>query len=356
MIHFPSPAATPKKHHTIQITPTVGDLCSRIYHLIPRLKGNVEHSAVRLTLEDKARTLATRHDLEVLSREDTDFYLNVRLLFDEKNKVDPSIANQLINPRVPPSTPQNLIFKRPAEQTPQVEGSVKKQKLETPQSTPLAQKVASTPLRPPATTTDKTKDPTMTFGSSCYEKHLGKVGQALPIPDNLITLMQEPCPFYPDKIIYQTHIFRLIVPEINGKPYTLANLNDFFKKTSHPTKMSHIEADALMKYGNEAPAKPYWIMVTREPIPESLNKTREEQEALLAKYPNYRMGTILELSTSFLTQYVECQERLNADTYSRTLEPGLTLGCFSVSGLFLGEYDDNTRQIKVGINAVRQIS
>lgn len=377
MAIFTSITGGPTNSKPIQIVPNVDDLQSRLLHILnrPDLRES-KNAPLRNVLENKARLLSTCLGTNVLSIEDVDFYVKTRSLIDITNRISSVVAQQLITSMESSPAPSSHT-KRPL---PQSETPNKHQKTDRvqvlPPLTPLAlfnqhRRVdffpqTSMQAPPPPSPVTKTSiipaapvAPSFAFGCSEYETYLGKVAQTLPNnAQKIIELMQQPCPFHPGKQIYQTHILRWIVPEIDGKSYTLRGQTSFFthsKLGDRKTQCSLIDKTLLDKYGDQSVPAPRWILVTCELIPGSEGKSREDQLKLLATYPSYRLGTALELTTSLLTHYVYCKERLYEKTYTRTQESGFAVGGYTKSGLYVGEYDDNKAQEKVGIAAVREL-
>ena len=59
------------------------------------------------------------------------------------------------------------------------------------------------------------------LGKKEWEKYFGDIGIEPPLPSNIEDILNEPCSFWPDKKIKETHLLVLIPNTVNGKPFTI---------------------------------------------------------------------------------------------------------------------------------------
>ena len=173
--------------------------------------------------------------------------------------------------------------------------------------------------------------PSQAFGAKEWEKYFGKVGQEPLLPTDISTTLSGACPFWPDKQVKDTHLLVLIPATVNGKPYNLNLLEEFIQHPlggGHATKYDPY-GDLLKKaYGTQAPRRSYWVLMTRDVLEGSRNKTYADQQALVAGHAKrtqlpYELPSALEAATAILSHYVRSGERLCADnpwTYTRCRE------------------------------------
>lgn len=72
--------------------------------------------------------------------------------------------------------------------------------------------------------------PAIAFGKVLWEKYIGDVGTEPPLPSNIHEILQSPCPFFPGKNVYETHLLMLIPQTVNGKSLTLNYLEGLVKR------------------------------------------------------------------------------------------------------------------------------
>ena len=169
------------------------------------------------------------------------------------------------------------------------------------------------------------------FGAKAWSQYFGDVGAEPSLPTDISTTLSGACPFWPDKQVKDTHLLVLIPATVNGKPYNLNLLEEFIQHPlggGHATKYDPY-GDLLKKaYGTQAPRRSYWVLMTRDVLEGSRNKTYADQQALVAGHAKrtqlpYELPSALEAATAILSHYVRSGERLCADnpwTYTRCRE------------------------------------
>jgi hypothetical protein len=188
------------------------------------------------------------------------------------------------------------------------------------------------------------------FGKAEWEAYFGDVGIEPPLPPNIAEILNSSCPFWPGKKVHETHLLVLVPQTVKGQPLTLKSLGELVQKPlkGHDTKYS---AYYLSEY-RDPPAPPsHWVLLTRDVIEGSRNKSYKEQQDLLAKYckqaqVSYEVPKILDAAVCILMEHVRsgtrlygrepvtftrCQEKYNADWQ-------LGVGGFGSSGLYICLY------------------
>lgn len=207
--------------------------------------------------------------------------------------------------------------------------------------TPLPKVVA---LPPP----NKPSLPDIAFGKEQWAKYLGDIGSEPPLPSNIQTILQSPCPFWPDKKIKDTHLLVLVPQTVNGKPLTLKNLGELVKSLKSGSSMTYTYFNPG-GYNANTPAKPsHWVLMTKDVIPGSRGKSYANQQKLVNQTPSYQVPTILEAATCIFMEYARSGNRVYSDnlcTYTRCQERynekwQLIVGGFSDDGIDVDFYQD----------------
>jgi len=68
------------------------------------------------------------------------------------------------------------------------------------------------------------------LGRSCGKVVFGDIGVEPPLPQNIHEILHNPCPFWPEKKVKDTHLLVLIPKTVNGQLLTLANLKEWIQK------------------------------------------------------------------------------------------------------------------------------
>ena len=183
--------------------------------------------------------------------------------------------------------------------------------------------------------------PSIAFGKADWEKYFGDIGVEPPLPADIENILNEPCSFWPDKKVKETHLLVLIPNKVNRKPFTMKYLGRLIKKPKfgHSTKYEFYYAGA-----KEEACPSHWVLMTRDIIPSSRGYLGFFD--LIANYRRrtglpYEVPHLLEATTSILMHYVRTGERLYSDdpltwTYSQDVDKNndsLVVGAFALGGL-----------------------
>ena len=142
--------------------------------------------------------------------------------------------------------------------------------------------------------------------------YLEDSGYIPPLPKNITEILQAPCPFYPDKKVEETHLLVLIPKTVNGKPFTLNLLQELIQNPKEKNRTCFMCLPKYIKkdFGDAQVEKSYWMLMTKEVIPESLNKTYEEQKELVQNQDGYEIPGTLEATIGIFMHYFKTGERL----------------------------------------------
>jgi hypothetical protein len=237
----------------------------------------------------------------------------------------------------------------------------------------------------------KTIIPSMAFGPQEWKKYYGEVGAAPSLPTNIETILGASCPFWPEKQVKDTHLLALIPATVDGAPFTLNLLGELIrrpKSDGHRTQYrgygdDNYERDTKEQIGAIFPAVSYWLLMTRDMLPDSHDKAYAYQKELVAAYAKraglpYELPKALEAATVILTHYVRTGERLYdypTSTYDALLtftrcqdllrsygddyDAAIVGGFFESSGLTIGHgYDyggGSSDDESCGVSGVRKV-
>lgn len=130
----------------------------------------------------------------------------------------------------------------------------------------------------------KEEDPDLTdkFGADKWKKYFGEVGPEPTIPEHISARLNQPCKLFPGEKVHETHLLTLIPATVNGEPLTL---NSFQKLSENPKEAGyqgkyyrHFYNDPVkQEFGDKTSGKSYWVLMTRDVIPDSREKEYVDQ-------------------------------------------------------------------------------
>jgi hypothetical protein len=183
------------------------------------------------------------------------------------------------------------------------------------------------------------------FGPKEWFIHFGAHLRNVPrLPSNIVEILSSPCPFWPDKKVYETHLLVLVPQTVSGQPLTLKTLGELTKKRliGFATRFSSCN---LGEYTDPAAPPSHWVLMTRDVIEGSRNKSYQTQQALLNQKAggSYEVPTILDATVCIFMEYVRTWTLLYSRnrvtyTYTRCQEKydahwQLVVGGFASDGL-----------------------
>jgi len=191
----------------------------------------------------------------------------------------------------------------------------------------------------------------LAFGKADWERFFGDVGAVPDIPEGMAEILKAPCPFNPEKQVKDTHMLVLIPQTVDGKPFTLNLLQELIQK--HKEKEAsrfEIYSDQVKnELGDKQCEEAHWILMTKDVIPGSRNKTYDEQKQLVKEKREgvYELPSAIEAAASILMHYFKTNEHLYGQhpwTYTRCQETVIenqwpvAIGGFSPGGLDVHYY------------------
>jgi hypothetical protein len=206
------------------------------------------------------------------------------------------------------------------------------------------------------------------FGAAAWKEFMGAdVGEEPPLPADILEILAAPCRFAADgRLVADTHLLTLIPETINGQPLNINTLGKLFKAifpnvgddTGYSNILNEIQA-AAVNHG-----KSCWVLMTRNYIKGSGNKTFAEQQALVAKrgQNKYEVPLALEAVACILLEFARTKgvTRLfnsecltNTRCQERTESGSLVVGDFSPAGLAVSH--DSYGEDDIPIAALRNL-
>jgi NLR family CARD domain-containing protein 3 len=170
-----------------------------------------------------------------------------------------------------------------------------------------------------------------TLGEVEWKHYFGDIESAPDLPSDIDAILDSACPFWPEKQVKDTHLLVLMPATVDGKPFTLNLLQELIecsKSGGHGAQYSWYASGVREQFGAVSPAASYWLLMTRDVLPESRRKTYAAQQKLIVDHARdtrlpYELPKVLEAATAILTHYVRNGERLYSDspwTYTRCQE------------------------------------
>jgi hypothetical protein len=219
--------------------------------------------------------------------------------------------------------------------------------------------------------------PAMAFGAQAWRQYFGEVGMQPCLPSDIGEILNSVCPFWPGKLVKDTHLLVLIPATVDSKAFTLDLLGELVRNPrggGHSTQYFLYDDEVRRSSGDVYSSSSYWVLLTRDVLPGSRSKPYTAQQALIAEqtshidYPPYETPRVLEAATAILSHYVRSGERLYEGVDNELLSTStrcaelledvaghllpVTVGRFCSRGLvFLSGFDDDAES---GLSCLRQ--
>lgn len=145
------------------------------------------------------------------------------------------------------------------------------------------------------------------FDKEKWEKHIGKVEGDLPFPTGIIETLRQPCPYFPGKRVYETHMLTLTPTTVNDKPLTINSIEELVKhpKVGYSTRYGRFcPCDVFDEHGDKSFEMAHWVLITKYVIPESRGKSYKTQVELVGAKEGYEVPKVLDMITSIFMHYV----------------------------------------------------
>jgi hypothetical protein len=203
------------------------------------------------------------------------------------------------------------------------------------------------------------------FGPKEWYTYFGAYLRNVPrLPSNIAEVLNSPCPFWPERQVHETHVLVLIPETVSGQPLNLNTLGELAKKLIQGFTAQY-KFFNIDDYTDPPPNKSYWVLLTRDLIKNSRNKTFEEEHAVLAYYNQntknvYEIASVLDATVCNFMEYIRCGTWLygeNPSTYTWCQEKydanwNFVIGGGSESGLYV--FISYSAQENRGIAALRK--
>lgn len=208
------------------------------------------------------------------------------------------------------------------------------------------------------------------FGKKEWTTYFGDVGAEPPLPKEIHSIFQSPCPFWGGKKVIETHMMVLLPKTVAKKSFTLNSLGELVKdpKKGTATSYAYFHGEIRTRLGECIVKESQWVLMTRDVLPGSREKSFIQQKNLVAAANTpqcrYSAPTLIEAVTSIFMTYFRTGKRLFSEddpaiegdlmTYTRCQEQiPVTVGLFDSIGIYIksGFIDDPYD----GIAAVRRM-
>ncbi len=149
------------------------------------------------------------------------------------------------------------------------------------------------------------------FGKAQWETYFGDVGDEPPLPDNIDEILNSPCPFSGDEgtKVKDTHMLVLVPATVNGEDLTLDRLEQLIQnpQKGNKTKYRWYEGSgAKDEHGSAKVGQSHWVLMTRDVLPGSRNKTYNDQKELVKQYADqgYIVPDAIDAAVCMLMEFV----------------------------------------------------
>ena len=193
------------------------------------------------------------------------------------------------------------------------------------------------------------------FGKKKWEHFFGDIGIEPPLPDNIWKILNAPCPIWPGKKVYETHLLTLIPQTVNGQPLTLKKLGELVKNPLHGN------ATMYTNFSIEVEDRPnpnsHWTLLSRDLIPNSRNKSYAEQQNLVEQYPGYEVPNALDTAVALFMEHVQSGTRLypaESRTLTRCQEKYDLSSQLVIGGFAVVFASNNRKHFRYGVGVQRK--
>ena len=340
----------------------VEDLIPHIYKILQNTQVDQDKKLRNILYSELAFLLTLSSDDDLQEKHATLFHQMTQLI-DHSGKIDKTVRQALTgNPQPPTPTAKPLPSPTPqpiATPTPPYT------QLHTPSPSPVVAQHLNplafpTPIQPFASLAI-TPLPVSAFGKAKWATYFGDIGVEPPLPPNIHQILQSPCPFWSGKKVEETHLLVLIPQTVNGKVLTLDYLEQLIQKPlggGNATKYGGYWDVLKKEHGGKPAGLSHWVLMTKDVIPNSRNKSYAQQQKLVGHHADYRVPQTLEAATCILMEYAKggkCLYTGDPWTYTRCQEQTAgyqnVVGGFGPSGLHVNrDYDRDL----YGVGALRK--
>lgn len=198
------------------------------------------------------------------------------------------------------------------------------------------------------------------FGAPEWQVYYNVAVQAVPDFPWGGDVLDSPCPFVGNKLVWETHYAFLGLDSVNGSLLTIMQLHKLHPVKKQP-RLYFSERDAwyrVEKFATEVACELRWYLLLKEIVPGSESKKYDEQVALLP--PEYEVPAAVVESFKDVAHYRTTGEYPNRSRYARCgdIASGgyrVVVGRFDADGLDVNYYWDDYRYSYMGIAASRKL-
>ncbi|HEY4832974.1 MAG TPA: hypothetical protein VIH61_10495 [Waddliaceae bacterium] len=204
------------------------------------------------------------------------------------------------------------------------------------------------------------------FGKAEWATYFGDIGDEPLLPDGIEETLNSPCPFSGDASVKvkDTHILVLVPATIDGEQVTLNKLQELMQhpKQGHKTNYRFYDISwAKDEHGHTPVGRPHWVLMTRDVIPGSRNKSYANQKAML-EGTGYVLPQAVEAVVCILAEFVAsgtylygqdplitytcCEETVKKGKYPVVVGSFCSLGLIVYGGI-LGSFDDGVGALRI---------
>lgn len=196
--------------------------------------------------------------------------------------------------------------------------------------------------------------PSIAFGKAEWLRYMGDPGKVPPLPSNIYEILQSPCPFWPGKIVKETHIL-VLIPQTITKivdsqpvtyPLTLKTFNRLLKSSINYTRAKcKVELDGFLpKYGDVPIAQSHWVLMTNHLTPLCMNpEARYSYKKALIEKRGYEVPSYLDAIISILMDNIHSARHHFTCVYTfcqETIDEGATIS-------LVGDFSSASQQLRI---------
>jgi len=190
------------------------------------------------------------------------------------------------------------------------------------------------------------------YGVSFTQDQIARMKNQFPWSD---TILNSPCPFHPGKIVRETHFAFMGVDTVS-----IMELQKLNPRETEP-RFYRYAPDAWYtneQFANEVTLRLRWYLLLKDIVPNSENKTFDEQKAMLPK--EYEVPSAVVETAKDLLIYKKTGIYVNPDRYARTADldsdrSRVDVGGCGAGGVLVDYYRwDDLRRACIGVAASRK--
>ena len=167
--------------------------------------------------------------------------------------------------------------------------------------------------------------------------------------------LNAPCPFNPGKMIRETHFAFVGLDHV-----TIAELQKLYPQSGQPRFYAYMSDDAWYKnekFASKVTLKPRWYLLLKDIVPNSENKTFEEQQAMLPE--EYEVPSAVAEIAKNLFVFEKSGSHANPNRYARTADLDsaryrVRVGDCDAGGVYVDCRWGDRRDGYVGVSASRK--